>query len=91
MSVSIIGPATDLPREDYRALRDALLAWKAEGIASPIIPHDIDVDGDGIVDGFGLDDADELVYVKGVPLEETVAQSTGGGVETDREAVDSDG
>lgn len=84
----ILRDATDLPREDYHALRNALLEWRDAGEPNPVIPHDVDLDGDGVVDGFGLDENDDLVYVKGVALGDTVSESTGGGIETNREVLD---
>ena len=67
----------DMPDEDRAAIRDALLAWKADGVAAPLIPLNVDLDGDGVFDTLGLDENDELVLVSGVALSATVYQSTG--------------
>jgi hypothetical protein len=61
--------ATD---EDHVAIRDILLQWKAEGNENPLLPMDVDVDGDGIVDSFGLDKDDNVIVVSGTKLEDTV-------------------
>lgn len=68
----------DLPDEDKTALRDALLTWKNDGVANPLIPLDHDVDGDGIVDSWGLDDNDQLILVPGVHIDTTVSIAVGG-------------
>ena len=72
--------------DDTAAIREILLAWKKEGNANPLLPADVDIDGDGIVDSFGLDEDDNVIVVSGVKLEETVYVSDGddireGGVE----------
>lgn len=69
-------PASDLPREDYRAIRDILRGYRANGIERPLLPSDVDIDGDGTADCYGLDENDELIYVKSA-LEETVYVSDG--------------
>jgi len=66
-----------LTDEDREAMRAALLAERAAGVAVPLIPADVDVDGDGIVDSFGLDENDEVIVVSGVALEHTVYVSEG--------------
>ena len=63
--------------EDQAALRDALLAWKKDGVANPLIPMDHDVTGDGVFDSFGLDEHDELIVVEGAHLDDTVAKAVG--------------
>lgn len=72
--------------DDTVAIREILLAWKKEGNTNPLLPADVDIDGDGIVDSFGLDENDNVIVVSGVKLEETVYVSDGddireGGVE----------
>lgn len=73
MDIAEIG----LSDADRAELRQALLNWKAEGQANPLIPFDVDIDGDGIADSFGLDENDELVFVSGATLDSTVYQSDG--------------
>jgi len=64
----------------------ALLAWRKSGVRDPQIPIDIgDIDEDGLADAFALGEDDRLVIVTATPIEYTVSQSTGGGLETDRE------
>lgn len=71
--------------EEKAAIVASLEAWQADGVAHPLIPMNVDVDGDGIADSFGLDDNGDLIIVTSAPLKSTVYESTGGGVETDRE------
>lgn len=62
--------------EDRAALRDALLLHRADGNPRPLIPA-FDVNGDGTVDFFGLDEDDALVVVDGATLEESVYRADG--------------
>ena len=39
-----------LPEEDRQEIRAALLTWKKDGVARPLIPLDHDVNGDGVAD-----------------------------------------
>lgn len=78
----------DLPLADQRQLVLALKRWQSEGQANPLIPCDADVDGDGTADAYGLGPFGDLVYIKGVPLGDTVFESTGGGIEDPLEASD---
>lgn len=78
----------DLPDADRAQLVACLTLWRTEGQANPVIPCDVDVDGDGIVDGYGLGPSGELVYVSGVAIADTVFEATGGGVENPAEAAD---
>lgn len=66
-----------LTRKDRREIRRALLAERAAGTPVPLLPADVDIDGDGICDAFGLDENDEVVIVSGVALEHTVYVSAG--------------
>lgn len=63
--------------EDVTTIRDILLQWKAEGVENPLLPADVDIDGDGIVDSFGLDENDNVIIVSGAKLEDTVYVSEG--------------
>lgn len=63
--------------EDAQAIKEILLQWRSEGVENPLLPADVDLDGDGIADSFGLDENDELVVVRGVKLEDTVYVSEG--------------
>ena len=60
-----------LPRADREALRAILTAQREDGVERPLLPLNVDIDGDGIVDAFGLDDAGKLVLVSGVDLADT--------------------
>lgn len=66
-----------LPQADRDQLRETLLQIRTGTGKVPLIPLDVDLDGDGIVDSFGLDENDEVVLVSGVKLEETVYRSEG--------------
>lgn len=63
--------------EDLIAIKSILLQWKSEGIPNPLLPADVDIDGDGIVDSFGLDVDENVIVVPGAKLEDTVFESTG--------------
>lgn len=66
----------DLTDEDRAAMTDALRAWKKSGTANPLIPLDVDLDGDGIVDSIGLDPDGNLTIVS-ADLGSTVYVSQG--------------
>lgn len=66
--------------EDRDAIKQVLLMYRNEGNPNPLLPADVDLDGDGIVDSFGLDENDEVVVVRGQKLEETVYVSDGADV-----------
>lgn len=66
-----------LPRADREALKAILLAQREEGVERPLVPLNVDIDGDGIVDAFGLDDAGEVILVSGVELGDTCYVSDG--------------
>ena len=67
----------DLPDEDKAAIKAGLLAWRTEGNDNPMLPVNLDLNGDGVSDAYGLDENDELVVIPGVPVEETVYESEG--------------
>ena len=69
--------ASQLNREDYAAIKQILLQWKSEGVKSPLLPSDVDTDGDGIVDSYGLDADDNVILVRGANLDDTVYLSEG--------------
>lgn len=64
--------------EDLEVIKSILIQYKQEGKANPLLPMEVDVNGDGIVDSFGLDADDNVIVVPGVKLEDTVYESTGG-------------
>lgn len=66
-----------LPQEDRDFLTQHLRQLKSDGNPNPLIPNDLDLDGDGIADAFGLDENNDLVFVSGVSLVDTVYQSDG--------------
>lgn len=70
-------PASDLSREDYQAIRGILLGYRADGVADPLLPMEVDVDNDGICDAYALDENDEVAYRSGAPLGDTVFVSDG--------------
>ncbi|QWY83815.1 hypothetical protein SEA_PERMAG_27 [Microbacterium phage PermaG] len=82
----------DLPEADREQLLLCLKRWKAEGQTNPMIPCDIDVDGDGTTDAYALGPFGDLVYVRGALIGDTVYESTGDGFEnTEPDTEDEDG
>ena len=71
--------------EDQAAIKSILLQWKEEGNPNPLLPMDVDIDGDGIVDSFGLDENDEVIVVSGAKLEDTVYVSEGDDVDLEKD------
>lgn len=69
--------ASQLNREDYATIKQILLQWKTEGVENPLLPSDVDVDGDGIVESYGLDENDNVILVRGAALTDTVYLSDG--------------
>lgn len=63
--------------EDAAAIKVILLQWKSEGNPNPLLPADVDIDGDGIVDSFGLDENNNVIVVSGTKLEDTVYVAEG--------------
>lgn len=63
--------------EDLIVIKEILIAWRAEGNTNPLLPLNVDIDGDGIVDAYGLDANDDVVLVSGTKLEDTVFVSDG--------------
>lgn len=70
-------PDLTLSDADAAVVKQILLAEKASGNKNPLLPLDVDIDGDGIVDSFGLDENDNVIVVYGKPLEETLYVSDG--------------
>ena len=54
-----------------------LLDRRAAGEENPLLAIDVDLNGDGITDAFGLDENDEPVVVLGAALEDTSYESEG--------------
>lgn len=67
----------NLTQEDYDATLAILFAERAAGNPNPLLPMDVDVDGDGLADSFGLDENDRVVIVTGTKLEDTLFESDG--------------
>ncbi|WQY99833.1 hypothetical protein [Microbacterium phage MO526] len=68
---------TELSTADREAIKSILTAWRDEGVENPLLPMDVDVDGDGIADSWGLDAFGNVVVVSGARLSETVYRSEG--------------
>lgn len=66
-----------LSAEDREAMKQALLTWRAAGVENPLIPSQVDIDGDGLVESFGLDENDEVVLILSTNLVDTVYESKG--------------
>ena len=69
--------ANELTPEDEAAIRGILEAQRQEGSERPLLPLDVDIDGDGIVDAWGLDDDGRVVLVSGCYLGSTCYASDG--------------
>lgn len=69
----------DLPLSEQRVLIEALKTWKSAGVTEPLIPSEVDADGDGKADAYGLNGFGQLVFVTGVALEDTVYTVEGDG------------
>ncbi|WMI34440.1 hypothetical protein SEA_DAMASCUS_1 [Microbacterium phage Damascus] len=67
----------EVSAEDATAIKSILLQWRSEGVENPLLPMEVDVNGDGVADSFGLDENDEVVVVLGAKLEDTVYVSDG--------------
>ena len=67
--------------DDADTIKAILLQWRANGEENLLLPMDVDVNGDGIVDSFGLDENDDVVVVLGRKIEETVYLSEGDDVD----------
>ncbi|UDG78655.1 lysin A [Microbacterium phage Neptune] len=81
-----------LEPEDREIITSALRDWAKDGVERPLIPMDVDVDGDGIVDAWGLDAFGNLIVVSGIDLKDTVYVADGSGIEaTPIEDIDPDG
>jgi hypothetical protein len=63
--------------EDLVVIKGILLQYREEGVENPLLPLDVDIDGDGIADAYGLDENDEVILVSGCKLEDTVYVSDG--------------
>lgn len=68
---------TNLTPEDEVAVKAILIQWREAGNPNPLLPADVDLDGDGVHDSFGLDENDNVIVVSGVKLEDTVYRSDG--------------
>lgn len=66
-----------LTEEDRVVIYGILMQARQEGTPNPVLPADVDIDGDGIVDGFGLDENDEVILVSGVTLSGTMYLAVG--------------
>lgn len=69
--------ATELTKQDREVIRDFLVGERKRGEERPLLPLDVDLDGDGITDAWGLDDNDQVVLVSGATLADTVYRSDG--------------
>lgn len=54
-----------LADEDRAEIKAILTHWRESGVENPLLPADVDLDGDGIVDSFGLDADGEVIVVSG--------------------------
>lgn len=61
-----------LSPEDLEAIKQILTSYKLDGVENPLLPTDVDIDGDGIADAFGLDSNGNVILVTAVSLADTV-------------------
>lgn len=61
-----------LDKEDHDFIKSLLLAQREKGNENPLLPMDVDVDGDGVADSYGLDESGEVIVVRGTKLEDTL-------------------
>lgn len=67
----------ELSKADREVLRGQLVADRERGEERPLIPLDVDLDGDGVTDAWGLDENDQIVLVSGASLIDTAYVSDG--------------
>lgn len=67
----------ELKAEDLEAIKQILISYKLDGVDNPLLPTDVDMDGDGIADAFGLDADENVILVSGVSLDDTVYVADG--------------
>ena len=66
-----------MTEEDRNAIYEILIGEVKAGNPDPLLPMGVDIDGDGIVDAFGLAENSEVVIAPGVSLETTIYESSG--------------
>lgn len=66
-----------LTPEDRETIQAILLAARTDGTPYPVLPADVDLDGDGLADGYGLDADGNVVIVYSAPLKNTLYEATG--------------
>jgi hypothetical protein len=71
----------DLSPEDHDALVAVLKGWEEEGQLSPKLPLGYDVDQDGAIDAWALDEEGNLILTNVETIGETVFVSDGDGIE----------
>jgi hypothetical protein len=76
--------ATGLSAEDEVEIKNILIGYRESGIENPLLPSDVDLDGDGTADSYGLDEDDNLIVVSGVKLDDTVYVSEGDDIRPER-------
>lgn len=70
--------ATDFLSDADRAeIRGVLLAQRAAGVECPMLPADVDVNGDGTADCYALDNLDDVVILPSVPIGDSLYESRG--------------
>lgn len=73
----------NLAAEDKAEIKTILRSYQYAGVENPLLPTDVDLDGDGTADSFGLDDEGNVILVPGVRLESTVYLSDGDDIKGD--------
>lgn len=67
----------DVTDKDRAEIRNILTQWRDGGNSNPLLPMEVDVDGDGMPDSWGLDENGEVIIVSSTPLHFTVYRSDG--------------
>lgn len=67
----------ELSAADAEQVREILVGWRDAGVTNPLLPMEVDVDGDGTADSWGLDKDGKVIVVSGAKLGDTVFRADG--------------
>lgn len=66
-----------LTDEDRAAIRAILIAERDAGNPHPVLPADVDLDGDGLVDGYTLTADGTVITILSAPIADSMYEATG--------------